>query len=386
MKTTKSFWAMALCAGAMLWASGAMAGYITTQKAVEPGVWTSDYDGAMKYADQENIPVVVFWANAGCSHCEGIEKEMNKVLFTTWMAEKSPLMVFVESNAKVYNWIQANAPSKLKSFPFMAVYWPRNSQGELVLECFSAYTGNMELYGANSKDSNIQQIIDTLEFVLWDWDPNGGSGPAPAYYTVKFVVDTTKAKNVKGDLTQRVKSENAATAPTFTVKKGWAFTGWDKAFNSVTSDLTVTAKFKSTASDPDPVYYTVNFVVDEEKGTASGDLSQQVLSGKAAVEPPVIANDGWKFTGWDKTFSKVTGDLTVTALFKQPTDRDEIDPEAFFKKAKNLEAIAYEEGELFGRAAITLGKYNAKKQYLKATFKITSFAGKSYSKSFDAMT
>ena len=71
---------MALCACAMLFACEALAGYIHTQKSVEPGVWTSDFDGAMKYAEAANIPVVVFWANKGCAHCEGIEKEMKKEL------------------------------------------------------------------------------------------------------------------------------------------------------------------------------------------------------------------------------------------------------------------------------------------------------------------
>ena len=48
-----------------------------------------------------------------------------------------------------------------------------------------------------------------------------------------------------------------------------------------------------------------------------------------------------------------------------------------------LSYVAYKNGDLFGRASITLGKYNAKKNYLKASFKITTFAGKAYSKSLN---
>ena len=377
----KLFWAKALCVCAMLFASEAMAGYINTQRAVVPGVWTSDFDGAMAYAEAENIPMMVFWANAGCSHCEGIEKEMNKEYFSEWMDYNDILMVFVEGDAVVKKWIKSNAQTKIKAFPYIGVYWPRNTKGEMVLEGFSGYKGNMGLYGASSRDSNIQQIIDTLEFLLSDWDPSGVvPDPDPVYYTVKFVVDAAKGTTT-GALSQQVESGKGAVAPTVKAKDGWDFTGWDKTFNKVTTDLTVTAKFSAVEPDPDPVYYTVNFVVDAEKGTATGELSQQVESGKSAVEPTVTANEGWEFVRWDTSFSKVKSDLTVTAIFEQPVQRDEVDPTKFFKKAKKLEAIAYKGGELFGNATITLGKYNTKKKYLKATFKITSFGGKSYSKS-----
>ena len=382
MKTMKSFLAMALCVCAMLFACEATAG-ISTQKAVEPGVWTSDFDGAMKYAEAANIPVVVFWANKGCAHCESIEKEMKKAYFSEWMDYKDMLMVFVESNSTVKRWIKENASRKISDYPFIAVYWPRNTKGEKVLEGFSGYKGNMGVYGASSKDSNIQQIIDTIEFLLPDWDPSGVvPDPDPVYYTVNFVVDAAKG-TATGALSQQVESGKGAVAPTVKAKDGWEFAGWDKAFAKVTTDMTVTAKFSAVVPDPDPVYYTVNFVVDAEKGTATGELSQSVLSGKGAVAPTVTANEGWEFVGWDTSFSKVKSDLTVTALFEQPVARDEIDPAVFFKKAKTLKAIAYNEGELFGRAAITLGKYNSKKKYLKATFKITSFGGKSYSKSLN---
>ena len=314
MKVNKLIKSFALCAGILLCIGEAMAaGIIATQREVEPGVWTSDYDGAMAYAEANNIPAFVFWANKGCTHCEGVEREMNKELFSSWMSERKILMVFVESNSTVKKWIKEYAPETIKAFPFAAVYWPKNTNGEMVLEGFSAYKGNMSRYGASSKDSNVQQIMDTVDFLIPDWNP---SGVVPA---------------------------------------------------------------------PDPVYYTVSFVVDEARGTATGSLSQQVESGKGAVAPTVSAKDGWEFTGWDKSFSKVTSDITVTAKFEAVVPRPVIDPAVFFKKAKTISAIAYNNDELFGRAVITLGKYNAKKKNLKATFKVSSFGGKTYTKTLNVV-
>ena len=374
---------VSLCAGTLLGVSKVTAGLIPTQAAVEPGVWTSDYYGALAYAEANNIPALVFWANTGCSHCEAVEREMKNEPFLSWMNEHKLVMVFVESDAKVKKWIKDNASSKITKFPYIAVYWPENSKGEMVLEGFSGYKGQMSMYGASSKDSNIQQIMDTVDFLLPDWEPNGEiPTPQPVYYTVKFVVDPAKG-TATGELDQTIASGKDAVAPTVVPQDGWNFTGWDKSFSRVTSDLTVTAQFEEVKPEPEPVYCTVKFVVDSAKGTATGALEQRVESGKGATAPTVAANEGWVFDGWDRSFSKVTSDITVTAQFSEPVVREKINPAVLFKKARTLNAVAYKDGNLFGRASITLGKYNAKKNYLKASFKITTFAGKSYSKSLN---
>ena len=94
-----------------------------------------------------------------------------------------------------------------------------------------------------------------------------------------------------------------------------------------------------------------------------------------------MAKEGWEFDGWDKSFSKVTSDLTVTAKFVEPAEREEVNPAVFFKKTKKLESVVYMDGAPFGKLYVTLGKYNTKKGYLKASFKISAFNSKSYSKS-----
>lgn len=256
MKENKLVKTFVLCIGMLVAAGSAMAGLIKTQTTVTPGVWTSDYYGALAYSQANNVPMFVFWANKGCTHCEEIEKGMNKAYFTNWMAEKRILMVFIEkgSNAAasdVSKWIKANALRDVKKYPFAAVYWPKNSVGKEVLVGFSAYNKSkdmVELFGASSKLSNIDQIIYTIESLITGWSPDGiEPGPTP---------------------------------------------------------------------EPEP-----------------------------------------------------------------EDDRTVIDPVKFFKKAMTLDAVAYQGDDLFGRVTVSLGKYNQKKKYLKATFKITSFAGKTYSKS-----
>ena len=63
--------------------------------------------------------------------------------------------------------------------------------------------------------------------------------PAPAVFTVTFVDGLGNTLD-----TQTVESGKAATAPADPTRKGYTFDGWDTDFSNVTSDLTVTAKWK----------------------------------------------------------------------------------------------------------------------------------------------
>lgn len=66
---------------------------------------------------------------------------------------------------------------------------------------------------------------------------------------------------------------------------------------------------------PDIKTYTVTFVVDSDKGNATGILEQVVEEGGAAVAPEVESTAGWIFDGWDKDFSNIVENTTVTAQF-----------------------------------------------------------------------
>lgn len=75
-------------------------------------------------------------------------------------------------------------------------------------------------------------------------------------------------------------------------------------------DLSAKASF--TVAEKTLPTYTVTFV-DGMTGETLG--TDTVTSGEAAVAPAVANHDGCYFLGWDKDFSKVTENMTVTALF-----------------------------------------------------------------------
>lgn len=60
-------------------------------------------------------------------------------------------------------------------------------------------------------------------------------------------------------------------------------------------------------------YYTVTF--KDHDGTVLD--TQKIASGKAATAPSDPCRDGYTFTGWDKTFDRVTESMTVTAVYQK---------------------------------------------------------------------
>ena len=292
---------------------------------VARGVWCSNFAASKAYAEDNNIPLIVFWANPGCSQCEKMEKALNKDDFKAWQVAQNAVMVFSYNSGKDHDACKTFVKNASKQFPYMAVYWKSNTQGKEVLEKFTGRSGMMSTYGASSSDDLQKQFMDAVEDILPDWEPNGGAvtppvgpddpdepDPQPVYYTVTFVVDAAKGSVVNGDLTQRVESGKGATAPTVTALEGWKFTGWDKSFSKVTKNLTVTAKFSAVSVEPDP----------------------------------------------------------------EPGDRDEVDVLTVYKRAKSLSALAYgEDGELAGTATLKIGKISSRTHKVKVSLSIKRFTG-----------
>lgn len=338
MKLKNAVMALTLVVGAVFGIGDAKAGFISTQKAVEPGVWTSDFNGAKEYAEKNGIPMFVFWANTGCSHCEGVEKEMNKDLFKTWMADRQLLLVFSEANASVKSWIKANSKTTIKAYPFAAVYWPKSS-GDTVLEGFSAYKGNMAQFGANSKDSNVQQIMDSIDFLLPGWDPSGIVDPIDP-------VDPDPVDPVHTHVWSGWVVTTPATCETAGVEmRTCSAAGCAKAQESRT--------IKALGHD----WGAWTTVTPADIGVA-GTKERVCRRCKAAEQGVIPAID----------------------------PRKEVDPTVFFKRAKTVEGVAYHNGDLFGKVAITIGKYSTKKQNLSVKVKIASFGGKTYTKTVNKVT
>ena len=147
-------------------------------------------------------------------------------------------------------------------------------------------------------------------YTFTGWDKAFNNVTANLVVTAQYSINTYTVtfKDWNGTVlkTQQVQYGGAATAPANPTRTGYTFTGWDKAFTSVTANLVVTAQYSINT-------YTVTF--KDWNGTVL--KTQQVQYGGAATAPANPTRTGYTFTGWDKAFTNVTANLVVTAQYVQ---------------------------------------------------------------------
>lgn len=118
-------------------------------------------------------------------------------------------------------------------------------------------------------------------------------------YTVRFIHEGSVLKS------ETVNHNGNATPPNVPVMVGYNFVGWSGSYNNVKSSLDLTAVYE-------PVTYQVTFRSDDILKV------EEVMYGEAATAP-IATKPGYYFTGWDSSFSYVTEDMIVTAIFDPAT-------------------------------------------------------------------
>ena len=109
--------------------------------------------------------------------------------------------------------------------------------------------------------------------------------------------------------TETVKWGQAATAPADPTHEGYTFTGWNKAFTNVRSNLEVHAVYTEIGV----LEYIVTFC-DWDGAVLK---TQIVKQGQDATAPADPTREGYTFAGWDKAFANVQSDLNVCAVYTQ---------------------------------------------------------------------
>lgn len=133
------------------------------------------------------------------------------------------------------------------------------------------------------------------------------------FYTVNF---TTYSGAIIES--QYIREGEDAIPPKSVKREGYTFCGWDKSYTNIQSDMEINAVFlqdeksDKTNEDAKPeIKYTVIFC----NWDGSVLKSQAVAKGKDATPPSNPTRAGYVFSGWDKSYANVMGDVTTTALF-----------------------------------------------------------------------
>ena len=132
--------------------------------------------------------------------------------------------------------------------------------------------------------------------------------PTPTTYTVTFVdYNGTELK------VETVERGNSATAPANPTRNGYTFAGWDKTFDNVTCDLTVTATYTKNSSNP-------TFRVSTANAVAGAD---DVVITIAVENNPGIASMNLVVTYADElTLTDITYNSDIGGMSQQPQRKD----------------------------------------------------------------
>ncbi len=122
------------------------------------------------------------------------------------------------------------------------------------------------------------------------------------YHTVTIIID--------GEETiQEVVHGGNATKPEDPVIDGMEFLGWDGSFENITEDRVITALFNEFDAD-NPKVHTVTVVIGNRSDTI------QVEDGQSANLPDTVNVEGYVFKGWDKDYTNITSDITISAILE----------------------------------------------------------------------
>ncbi|MCM1330669.1 MAG: InlB B-repeat-containing protein [Ruminococcus sp.] len=114
---------------------------------------------------------------------------------------------------------------------------------------------------------------------------------------------------INGDETiQEVAHGENAVKPADPVIEGLTFVGWDGSFENITQDIVITAIFQQGGGTG--TTHTVTVVINGRSNTIA------VEHGQSANLPSDVNVEGYVFKGWDKDFSSITQDVTITAILE----------------------------------------------------------------------
>ena len=291
----------------------------TLSEEAEPGEYhiCLSYDNAEGDIINIDFEPVEFAVQNGAVTVAAAQPEMHTVTFKDWDGT-------VLKTQEVQHGGDAEAPADPTRVGYTFTGWDKeftNITADLVVTAqyeINTYTVTFKDWdGTVLKTQEVQHGGDAeapadptrTGYTFTGWDKAFTNITADLVVTAQYSINTYTVtfKDWNGTVlkTQEVQFGGDAEAPADPTRTGYTFTGWDKAFTNITTDLVVTAQYSINT-------YTVTF--KDWDGTVL--KTQEVQYGGDAEAPADPTRTGYTFTGWDKAFTNVTADLVVTAQYE----------------------------------------------------------------------
>lgn len=176
-------------------------------------------------------------------------------------------------------------------------------------------------------DSNDNKITNfasiTNDMILTakygaDINKNGITDTDDKYYDVTFY-DTVSRSNIIVDNVLIGMNANPPRTPSHA---DMVFSGWSRGFSNITGDITVNAVYRRINIEVVPTIYKVTFIDGITKETLG---VVDVVEGLTANPPKTNIHSKKAFTNWDLSYENVKENLTITALYADDLNENQID-------------------------------------------------------------
>ncbi len=197
----------------------------------------------------------------------------------------------------------------------------------------------------HGEGANVPSAPAVVGYTFVEWDTDTSVVKADTIvkavynkkeYTVEFL-----GLNDKVISTQTVKFGESAIAPEAPEEEGYNFDGWDDEFDNITGNKTVKAKYSLKE-------YQVTFEADGG-GVLDGNTFVKVTHGTAIADvlhPTPVADEGFRFVGWDITEGVVTGEITIVAHFEKDYILGDVNADGYVDNLDAAKILRYDAGML----------------------------------------
>lgn len=234
---------------------------------VELGVWNSGFYKAKAYAEENNLPLVVFWGATGCAYCNSLKTACSTAEFTSW--QKGSGLVLCQINDKSSAEQQAAKTFVGNgSYPLIRIYWNR-PDGSVSDVKFVGRAGTMKNGGTGTL---ARQFINAIEAATAGYVPEGST---PVYSGGLFADGDSVGNRLEAEASTRkvtvslTRDEKIATNVTLRVvgPKGDLLEEKDVAWAEGEKEQTVDVDIPEGVFGADGEQVTLTLVSDDKEGT-----------------------------------------------------------------------------------------------------------------------
>ena len=290
------------------------------------GTWTRGANGYPTFANDDSLAIykVAFNDDGAMSN-----RYTNYLGYVTFPDDPDPTEGYVfagwfnSENVKVKSSNIFTADQTINAMYVDAsdVYWTINfynaAPADTILETKSYQHGSIVTYGGG-EPTLTSTAKYTYTFKGWDVEPTNAVEDFNYHalydstirsYTIVF--NNSDGSEIETATFEYGKMPSCSKIPTRATNAEWQYThkGWKPALDYVTEDATYTAIYDSSKVEYKVTFMNGTDVIDE----------QMVPYGDAAIAPTNVTREGHKFVGWNTSFSKITENLTIKALFEELT-------------------------------------------------------------------